>query len=154
MLRRTPMRRRTFERRPVKTIEYTPRPRLAAVATVDRSAQLVAPVPKFLFVRDDRLRDMCRAMACQHCGRTGPDAGVTWAHSNWAVHGKGKGIKASDVFVAALCSTCHRELDQGHAWGEAFKLAMWTIAHTKTVIEGVQRGLWPRDIPLPKLGAA
>lgn len=130
---------------------YTPRPRAAAVA-VHNQDRMAVPVPKFLYVRDERLRDMCRAMACQHCGRAGPDAGVTWAHSNWAAHGKGKGLKASDVFVAALCSICHRELDQGHAWSEAFKLTMWTAAHVKTVIEGVHRGLWPRDIPIPKLG--
>lgn len=152
-LRRTGFKSRTKPPRPERQVEYTPRPRAVAVARHDGKARMAVPAPKFFYVRDERLQAMCRAMACQHCGRDGPDAGVTWAHSNWGVHGKGKGIKASDVFVAALCSICHRELDQGGTWTEAFKLAMWTMAHIKTVIEGVQRGLWPRDIPVPKLGA-
>ena len=105
--------------------------------------------PKFAYVRDERLRAMCRAMACQSCGRADPDAGVTWAHSNWAEHGKGKGIKASDIYVAALCWVCHGLLDQGGTMSQAGKRLMWDRAHLGTVAEGQRLGLWPADIAVP-----
>lgn len=92
---------------------------------------------------------MCRAMSCKHCGRGGEDAGVTWAHSNQAIHGHGRGIKASDEFVAALCWVCHRELDQGKAWAQEEKVRVWSDAHLLTVEEAVSRALWPADVPLP-----
>lgn len=149
-MKRSAFRPKGFEPRPVKTLDgYTPRPRAVAVAVRDDSARMVVPAPKFQYVRDERLRDMCRAMACQHCGRGGPDAGVTWAHSNQAIHGKGHGIKASDIYVAAMCAVCHRELDQGKEWDEAVKVAVWTAAHRRTKLHALANGLWPRDIPCP-----
>ena len=151
-MKRTGFKPRGFALRQVKTIEYTPRARLAAVGP-DLSARLVQVRPQFTYVRDERLRDMCRAMACQHCGAAGEGAGVTWAHSNWPEHGKGGAIKASDVYVAALCFLCHRMLDQGSSWTKAYKVSMWTTAHAKTVALGVHLGLWPRDVPLPKMHA-
>ena len=136
--------------RPVKRMDdYTPKPRAAAVAVADTRARMVVPVPKFAYVRDERLRDMCRAMRCQHCGNDGTDAGVTWAHSNQAEHGKGKGIKASDVFVAALCTRCHRELDQGKNWPQEVKVHVWEAAHRRTKLHALAAGLWPKDIPCP-----
>jgi hypothetical protein len=141
-----------FPPRPMKVYEvHTPIVRAAAVAVHDGKARMVVPVPKFPYVRDERLRDMCRAMACQHCGRSGPDAGVTWAHSNWAIHGKGKSIKASDVYVAALCAMCHWMLDQGRAWSEEHKLLVWTTAHVKTIATAMREGAWPVGIPIPHL---
>lgn len=131
---------------------YTPRPRTPTLLTMVGPGLLMAmvtPAPKFAYVRDERLRDMCRAMVCQHCGRGGPDAGVTWAHSNQAIHGKGKGIKASDVYVAAMCAACHRELDQGKEWPAEVKVAVWTAAHRRTKLHALANGLWPRDIPCP-----
>lgn len=136
--------------RPAKQLDdYTPRPRATPVAVHDGKARLVVQAPKFAYVRDERLRDMCRAMVCQHCGRGGPDAGVTWAHSNQAIHGKGKGIKASDVYVAAMCAACHRELDQGKEWPAEVKVAVWTAAHRRTKLHALANGLWPQDIPCP-----
>ena len=133
--------------RPVKTIEgYTPRPRAVAVAVADTRARMVVPAPKFAYVRDERLRDMCRAMRCD---MGGPDAGVTWAHSNQGEHGKGKGIKASDVFVAAMCTACHSELDQGKDWPQDVKLRVWEAAHRRTKLHALANGLWPKDIPCP-----
>lgn len=106
-------------------------------------------VPKAVYVRDDRLRDMCRALPCQLCGADGDGAGVTWAHCNWGRHGKGKSIKASDVYVAALCWACHSELDQGLFFDNAKKIALWTRAHVRTVATAIALGLWPVDIPAP-----
>ncbi|MFY8041619.1 MAG: hypothetical protein ACOVOD_01715 [Rhodoferax sp.] len=140
--------------KPAKQCEYTPRPRTPALRRDDGKARMTVPVPKTAYVRDERLRDMCRAMPCQHCGALGPGAGVTWAHSNWAEHGKGKGIKASDVYVAALCSVCHAELDQGRAWSAEEKKRNWLCAHHRTVAKAVIDGTWPEGVELPFFGAA
>ena len=147
-LKRTPFRAKAPPPRPAKTTEYTPRPRSPAAAPLAQQPQ-AAPVPKFAYVRDTRIRDACRALPCQHCGAVGPDAGVTWAHSNQGIHGHARGIKASDVYVAALCWVCHRELDQGKQWDRATRVAIWTAAHLRTVALAVLLGLWPRDVPVP-----
>lgn len=136
--------------RPVKRMDdYTVKPRAAAVAVADTRARMVVPVPKTAYVRDTRLRDMCRAMCCQHCGKGGPEAGVTWAHSNQSKHGKAGAKKASDVYVAAMCTDCHRELDQGKNWPQDVKVRVWEAAHRRTKLHALAHGLWPKDIPCP-----
>ena len=67
--------------------------------------------PKTKYLRDKKRLQACRSLPCQHCGAE--DGTVVAAHSNEGIHGKGRGIKASDEFVAALCFTCHANLDQG-----------------------------------------
>lgn len=147
LTRRTPLRaKRPAPPRQAKQISCEARPRPVACATAP--LPMAAPRPKFDYVRDTRLRDMCRALPCQHCGAAGP--GVTWAHSNQAVHGKGKGIKASDVYVAALCTPCHSELDQGATLPEAARVAMWDRAHARTVSAALAAGTWPPGIPTPE----
>lgn len=147
-MKRSGFKTKGWEPRPVKTIDYVPRPRAPAPA-VSVPAGPARAVPKFVYVRDERLRDMCRAMACQHCGRAGDDAGVTWAHSNQGIHGHGRGVKASDQFVAAMCWVCHRELDQGKAWPKEEKVRIWGDAHRLTVERAVALALWPAGVPLP-----
>ncbi len=44
-----------------------------------------------------------------HCRN---DNTVVWAHSNYLEDGKGKGIKAHDIFGCYACEACHRWLDQ------------------------------------------
>lgn len=153
---RTPLRRGGFKsREPQRHVakqiseDYTPRPRTIAQAIAPTA--MARPVPKFAHVRDLRLRTMCRSLCCQHCGASGPDAGVTWAHSNQQRHGKGKSIKACDRFVAALCQRCHMDLDQGSQMDERERLVMWTLAFVCTVRIAIQRGLWPRGIEVPDL---
>ncbi|HOU64476.1 MAG TPA: hypothetical protein PK861_00390 [Thermomonas sp.] len=137
-------------RREATQSTYTARPRAAAVAVHDGKARMVVPVPKREYVRDERLRDMCRAMACQHCyGATCGNVGVTWAHSNQGRHGKGKNIKASDQFVAAMGTACHAELDQGKTHTQAQKVAIWERAHARTVALALQLGTWPAGVPVP-----
>jgi hypothetical protein len=83
-----------------------------------------------------------------HCGAHGSTQA---AHSNQSAHGKGRGIKASDTHTAALCATCHRELDQGHRLSKAERIEMWTTAWRNTVRALIQRGEWPAEIDIPDI---
>ena len=49
-----------------------------------------------------------RKLPCVRCGNPYSQA----AHSNSAKHGKGRGIKASDLFVIPLCAICHAAFDR------------------------------------------
>jgi len=72
------------------------------------------------------------------------DGTVVAAHSNQSKHGKGRGIKASDQYVAALCHRCHFEVDQGKGTREE-KNAIWDEAHRLTRMILEKDGLWPQD---------
>jgi len=61
------------------------------------------------------------------------DGTVVAAHSNQMRDGKGRGLKAHDYRIAALCFTCHAELDQGQAMSREERLNMWETAHRGTV---------------------
>jgi len=47
--------------------------------------------------------------------------------------GKGRSLKANDYRIAALCFTCHAELDQGHKLSREERLNMWEAAHRGTI---------------------
>ena len=102
---------------------------------------------KFNYIRSPALLKACREIACTNCGRQ--DGTVCAAHSNQAVHGKGRSIKASDVFVASLCHICHMELDQGSLMNRADRERMWNACHWQTVRELVRLDLWPASAPVP-----
>ena len=55
------------------------------------------------------------------------------AHSNQLRDGKGRGIKAHDFRIAALCFKCHHELDQGNRLTKQERLNMWEEAHRSTM---------------------
>jgi hypothetical protein len=76
---------------------------------------------------------------------------VQAAHSNMAQHGKGRSIKASDEYTAALCMSCHYDIDQGTKWSKAERQLAWTVAHYKTVQTLTDSGQWPVDIPIPEI---
>jgi hypothetical protein len=59
--------------------------------------------------RNPKLLKAVASLPCQECGKEGTQA----AHANWSWSGKGMGIKAHDMYVAALCPECHYALDQG-----------------------------------------
>lgn len=102
--------------------------------------------PKFQYIRSKKLMEAYRAIPCQHCGRD--DGTVCGAHSNQSCHGKGRSIKASDVFAASLCSICHWMLDQsGLDRHEAIE--MWGNAWRKTIKALVLGGHWPESVPIP-----
>lgn len=50
-----------------------------------------------------------RLLPCVECGAS-PRSQA--AHSNFGIHGKGKGVKADDRYTIPLCVTCHQNLDQ------------------------------------------
>lgn len=105
--------------------------------------------PKATYVRSKALLVACREIPCQSCGVA--DGTVVAAHSNQARHGKGRSIKASDVFVASLCHKCHTELDQGSAMTRGEREGLWDNAHRNTVRTLVKRGLWPMSVEIPDI---
>ena len=66
-----------------------------------------------------------------HCGAQ--DGTVVAAHSNQLRDGKGRGIKAHDYRIAAMCFRCHSDLDQGATMSKQERIEMWEEAHRKTV---------------------
>lgn len=50
-------------------------------------------------------------------------------HSNQAIHGKGKGIKAHDEYTVPGCRPCHNELDQGMRYSRIEKFDIWDRAY-------------------------
>lgn len=141
----------TFARKPYKPAKTKLEPiplhlrRNAVFARLDVPAQ---PQPKFEYVRSKPLLIACREIPCQHCGIA--DGTVVAAHSNQSRHGKGRSVKASDVFVASLCHKCHSDLDQGSGMTRNEREAMWDSAHRNTVKTLVRRGLWPLDVEVPE----
>lgn len=57
---------------------------------------------------NDRLKAI-RKMICCECGADAPSQA---AHSNFGIHGKGKGVKADDKYTLPMCHKCHANLDQ------------------------------------------
>jgi hypothetical protein len=47
--------------------------------------------------------------------------------------GKGRSLKAHDYRIAAMCFTCHTELDQGKNLSKEERVNMWEAAHRKTI---------------------
>jgi len=59
-------------------------------------------------MRDAKRLKSIRLLPCVRCGQSPSQA----AHSNSSMHGKGRGIKASDEFTIPLCYSCHSQFDQ------------------------------------------
>lgn len=81
--------------------------------------------------RNKRLLEAVRDSPCQCCGRQ--DGTIVAAHSNQLRDGKGRGLKASDAMIAALCFKCHSELDQGKDMSRTERVEMWELAHRRTI---------------------
>ena len=81
--------------------------------------------------RDARILRAVREAPCMMCGAQ--DGTVVAAHSNQLRDGKGKGIKAHDYRVAALCFRCHGEIDQGSKMTKEERLEAWEDAHRRTI---------------------
>lgn len=88
--------------------------------------------------RSPKLLILCRELECQICGAE--DGTVCAAHSNRLSDGKGRGLKASDAAVAALCFKCHATVDQGRSMSREDRQSVWLEAHIKTLRALVERG--------------
>lgn len=84
-----------------------------------------------MIYRNRKLLDVIRESPCQACGRA--DGTIVAAHSNQLRDGKGRGIKAHDYRIAALCHTCHSEIDQGAKLSKAERIEAWEEAHRRTI---------------------
>ena len=102
---------------------------------------------KHRYVRSKKLLKLVASLDCQSCGSGHM---VQAAHTNWG-GGKGRGIKADDNLVAALCLKCHFEIDQGNTLSKEERQEKWLAAHIGTVHALTQAGLWPNDVPLPTM---
>ena len=69
------------------------------------------------------------------------------AHSNQLRDGKGRGIKAHDYRIAALCYVCHSEIDQGSKLSKAERIEAWEEAHRRTIGWLFEQGLIVLDRP-------
>lgn len=136
LTRKTPLRSKT---RPTPRPERQPAPlyRIApdiAARIVTGPAQLEA-APKAPRIADRAwLRVVHEIECCVLCGRHGIQA----AHSN---QDRGKGQKASDCLTAALCPTCHVEIDSGKTLAREERRARMDRAIVLTLQELVRRGL-------------
>jgi hypothetical protein len=84
---------------------------------------------KHQYIRSKKLLKLVAGLDCQACGS---GQMVQAAHTNWG-GGKGRGIKADDNLVAALCLKCHFEVDQGKDLTKDERQLMWYLAHNLTV---------------------
>ena len=80
-----------------------------------------------------------RQFPCQNCGIE--NGTIVAAHSNQLRDGKGKGIKAHDYRIAALCYKCHAEIDQGKDLSKTDRMELWDEAHRKTIALLFERGM-------------
>lgn len=102
---------------------------------------------KHQYVRSKKLLKLVASLDCQLCGS---GHFVQAAHTNWG-GGKGRSIKADDNLTAALCMTCHYDIDAGAKWSKAERQQAWQVAHFKTVQLLVDTNQWPVDIPIPSI---
>lgn len=101
---------------------------------------------KFKYWRSKKHLANVASLPCQNCGLEGQTQA---AHSNLSIHGKGRSIKASDEFTAALCFACHHDLDAGHRLTKKQKEKMFFDALDSTWFELMKRDLVSLDAPTP-----
>ena len=109
----------------------------------------IQPVKSYLktqYVRSKRLLELVASLNCQNCGHYLAQA----CHSNWH-GGKGRGIKASDNYVAALCQSCHHDIDMGNKLSKDERQDLWLNAHLKTLHLLLLTDQWPRGVPVTDL---
>ena len=93
-----------------------------------------------MIFRSQKLLVAVRDLPCQWPGCGAQDGTVCAAHSNWLSEGKGRGLKASDAAIAALCHRCHSDLDQGRQMTREERRAGWLEAHASTLRALIERG--------------
>lgn len=104
--------------------------------------------PKFQYWRSEKHLRNVASLHCQLCGLHGSTQA---SHSNSSIHGKGRGIKASDQFTASLCVSCHSMIDQGSQLSREDRSQLWLQAFRSTVRELVRREMWPAKVAIPEI---
>ncbi|WP_399677166.1 hypothetical protein [Xenophilus sp.] len=87
--------------------------------------------------RSEKLRRAVADLPCAHCGREGATQA---AHANLLEYGKGRGMKASDAALMALCADCHRELDQGRSMDKAERREFQQTMIARTLVRLIESG--------------
>ena len=99
--------------------------------------------------RNEKLLRAVAQLPCQICGLEGSTQA---AHSNQLRDGKGRGLKAHDYRVAALCFGHHTEIDQGAKLTKEQRIELWDEAHRKTIGKLFEDGwLEVQDYPYQEL---
>jgi len=88
--------------------------------------------------RNRKLLDIVRESPCQLCGAQ--DGTVVASHSNQQIDGKGMGLKSHDYRIAALCFSCHADIDQGKSLNKEKRKELWDDAHRRTIGWLFERG--------------
>lgn len=87
--------------------------------------------------RSEKLRRAVAEQPCVNCGRHGCTQA---AHANLLEYGKGRGLKASDAALMALCDECHRELDQGMSMDKAQRRDFQQTMIARTLVRLIEDG--------------
>ena len=95
-------------------------------------------IPKEKPYRNENLRRAVASLPCQNCGLEGYTQA---SHSNQLKDGRGIGHKTSDAMLAALCNSCHYQIDYGKDLGREQKQEIWNAAHRKTMRALIEREL-------------
>lgn len=115
MLKRTGFKRTPYKRPPVPPPRRLERPCVQAVISTTAVA-----IPRQPRLENPHLRDMAKKYGCNLRMTSmcrGQDTSTTvLCHSNWAEHGKGKGMKAHDFYAVYGCAVCHDALDSGRQY--------------------------------------
>lgn len=96
---------------------------------------MVADYPTQKMYRSKKLLVLLRELPCMHCGTM--DGTICAAHRN---QGKGMGMKNSDALVAALCHSCHYELDNGKTLSKEERRELWDQAYINTMQYLIETG--------------
>lgn len=82
--------------------------------------------------RDPKRLELIRSLPCCQCGAS-PRSQA--AHSNFGIHGKGKGIKSDDKYTIPLCLSCHANLDQNLSQQTRQQQLDWFLKKLKFINE-------------------
>jgi len=100
-------------------------------------------IPKFNYFRSKSHLKNVADLPCQICYVEGKTQA---SHSNQAIHGKGRSIRSSDEFTAAICIEHHYEIDQGSNLTKQQRVDVWNEAYQKTVNRLKNSGKWPKEL--------
>lgn len=95
--------------KPDRSAEFASHTTMRTVSVMAMPASFTArvAVPKHVRHESEAWRRAVAALPCVLCGCEGQ---TQCAHRN---EGKGMGLKTDDAMTAALCLTCHADIDQG-----------------------------------------